>query len=103
MHNISLISRYLASTFLPLGCKARSMLSGRGGGATRPPATLSCKANPGDYPAGLALSYCWQRTKFRTNQKCIYGWQVRPYKSIVGLFFFTGQNPDFWSKIGAHA
>ena len=32
--------------FLPLGRKARCTLSGRGGVATRPPATLSCKAKP---------------------------------------------------------
>ena len=42
-------------SFLPRGRKARRSLSGRGGGAPRPPATLSCKADPGDYPAGLAL------------------------------------------------
>ena len=30
--------------FLPLGREARRTLSGRGGGATRAPATFSCKA-----------------------------------------------------------
>ena len=40
---------------LPLGRKARRTLSGRGGGALRPPATLSCKADPGDYVGGVAL------------------------------------------------
>ena len=40
---------------LPLGRKARRSLSGRGGGAPRPPATLSCKADPDDYVGGLAL------------------------------------------------
>ena len=24
-------------------------------------------------------------------------------QGLLGDFFFTGQNPDFWSKIGAHA
>ena len=42
-------------SLLPRGRKARRSLSGRGGGAPRPPVTLSCKADPGDYPAGLAL------------------------------------------------
>ena len=79
---------------LPRGRKARCLLSGRGGGATRPPATLSCKADPGDYPAGLALPYCWQRTKFRTNRRYICGWQVSPYKTIVGGGFF------FWPESG---
>ena len=49
----------LCCCFLPLGRKARRTLSGRGGGAPRPPATLSCKADPDDYPAGLALRYGW--------------------------------------------
>ena len=40
---------------LPLGRKARRTLSGRGGGAPRPPATLSCKAGPADYVGGLSL------------------------------------------------
>ena len=40
---------------LPLGRKARSMLSGCGGGAPRPPATLSYKADPEYYPGGFAF------------------------------------------------
>ena len=64
------------------GRKARRMLFGRGGGATRPPSTLSYKADPSDYPAGLALSYRWQRTRFRTNRRHICGWQVGPYNFI---------------------
>ena len=77
--------------FLPRGRKARRSLSGRGGGAPRPPATLSWKADPADYPAGLALPYCWQRTRFRTNERHIFGWEVGPYKTIVGLFFLLAR------------
>ena len=76
---------------LPRGRKARSMLSGRAAGALRPPATLSCKADPSDYPAGLALPYCWQRRRFRTNKRYICGWQDRPYNVILGVFFLLAR------------
>ena len=99
---LSELSVHSRSRLLPLGRKARRTLSGRRGGATRPPATLSCKADPANYPARLSLRYSWQQTKFRTNRKHIYGWQVGPYNVIFGGFFYWPES-GFLSKIGAHA
>ena len=74
------------------------MLSSRGGGAPRPPVTLSCKADPNDCPAGLALPYCWQRMKFRTNRRHICGWEVGPYNVILALFFYWPESGDPFQK-----
>ena len=49
------------------------------------------KLTPNDYVYGIVLPYCWQRTKFRTNQRHICGWQLGPYKVILGLFFLLAR------------
>ena len=41
--------------FCPGAARPAVRCPAAGEGPPRPPATLSCKADPGDYPAGLAL------------------------------------------------
>ena len=37
---------------------------------------------------GLAVPYCWQRTKFQTSRRHICGWQDGPYMLFTGFFFY---------------
>ena len=37
---------------------------------------------PNDYLARFVLSYCWQRTRFRANQRHIREWRVGPYDDL---------------------
>ena len=86
--------------------KARSMLSGRGGGATRPPATLSCKADPQRLSRRIVPTL-QLATDEASDEPKAYLWMagraLQYYSRYLRAFFFTGQNPSLWSKIGAHA
>ena len=54
--------------------------AGEGPRCRRRRSAVKLKTN--DYVRGVVLSYCWQRTRFRVNQRHIREWHVGPYNHL---------------------